>query len=89
MIRLEYTVKRAQLLKINAQVSSIWAKVHLDDCVCVLSDLTLLPLLRVGRKSWYIYNLLKVLTANVQSLSPMIVELIVLIQVENFEVIYM
>ena len=32
--------KRAQLLKIKAQVSSIWAKVYLDDCVCVLSDLT-------------------------------------------------
>ena len=32
-------------------------------------------------------NLLKVLTANVQSLSPKIDELIVLIQVENFDVI--
>ena len=28
--------------------------VYLDDCVCVFSDLTLLPLLGVGRKSWYI-----------------------------------
>ena len=28
--------------------------VYLDDCVCVLSDLTWLPLLGVGRKSWYI-----------------------------------
>ena len=28
--------------------------VNLDDCVCVVSDLTLLPLLGVGRKSWYI-----------------------------------
>ena len=27
---------------------------HLDDCVCVLPDLTWLPLLGVGRKSWYI-----------------------------------
>ena len=27
---------------------------YLDDCVCVLPDLTLLPLLGVGRKSWYI-----------------------------------
>ena len=27
---------------------------YLDDCVCVLSDLTWLPLLGVGRKSWYI-----------------------------------
>ena len=28
--------------------------VYLDDCVCLLSDLTRLPLLGVGRKSWYI-----------------------------------
>ena len=28
--------------------------VYLDDCVLVLSDLTWLPLLGVGRKSWYI-----------------------------------
>ena len=28
--------------------------VNLDDCVCVLSDFTLLPLLGGGRKSWYI-----------------------------------
>ena len=28
--------------------------VFLDDCVCVLPDLTWLPLLGVGRKSWYI-----------------------------------
>ena len=35
------TVIRAQLLKIKAHVSSILAKgVYLDDCVCVLSDLT-------------------------------------------------
>ena len=27
--------------------------VYLDDCVCVLSDLTLLPLLGKGRKSWF------------------------------------
>ena len=27
---------------------------YLDDCVCVLSDLTWLPLLGAGRKSWYI-----------------------------------
>ena len=27
---------------------------YLDDCVCVLPDLTWLPLLSVGRKSWYI-----------------------------------
>ena len=31
---------------------------YLDDCVCVLSDLTWLPLLGVGRKSWYIIILL-------------------------------
>ena len=31
---------------------------YLDDCVCVLPDLKSLPLLGVGRKSWYIiyYN---------------------------------
>ena len=34
------TVKRAQLLRIKSQVSSIWAKgCMLGDC-CVLSDLT-------------------------------------------------
>ena len=27
---------------------------YVDDCVSVLPDLTLLPLLVVGRKSWYI-----------------------------------
>ena len=27
---------------------------YVDDCVCVLSDLTSLPLLGVGRKSWYV-----------------------------------
>ena len=27
---------------------------YLDDCVCVLPDLTWLPLLGVGRRSWYI-----------------------------------
>ena len=39
MMRLGYIVKRAQLLKIKAQVSSLWAK----RCMlieCVLSDLT-------------------------------------------------
>ena len=50
MMRFGQTVKRVQLLKINAQVSSIWAK----GCVCVLSDLTSLPLLGVRRKPWYI-----------------------------------
>ena len=40
MMWLGQTVKRAQLLKIKAQLSSIWAKGYLDDCVCVLSDLT-------------------------------------------------
>ena len=33
--------------------------VYLDDCVCVLSDLTRLPLLGVERKSWYIIIMLK------------------------------
>ena len=37
MIRLGYTVKRTQLLKIKVQVSSIWAKgCMFDDCVCVI-----------------------------------------------------
>ena len=36
------TVKRAQLLKLKAQVSIIWVKgCILDDCVCVISlDMT-------------------------------------------------
>ena len=54
MMWLGYTVKRAQLLKIKAQLSSIWAKGCILMTVCVLSDLTRLPLLGVGRKSWYI-----------------------------------
>ena len=33
---------------------------YLDVCVCVLSDLTCLPLLGVGRKSWYIITALLV-----------------------------
>ena len=43
MMHLGYTVKRAQLLKIQAQLSSIWAKeciLMTVVCVCVLSDLT-------------------------------------------------
>ena len=37
MMQLGETVKRAQLLKIKAQVSSIWAKgCMFDDCVCVI-----------------------------------------------------
>ena len=33
--------KKGDLLKIKAQVTSIWAKGYMfDDCVCVLSDLT-------------------------------------------------
>ena len=47
-------VKRAQLLKIKAQMSSIRAKGCMFMTVCVLSDLTHLPLLGGGRKSWYI-----------------------------------
>ena len=34
------TVKGAQLLKIKAQVSSIWAKGYMLMTVCVLSNLT-------------------------------------------------
>ena len=58
MMRLGWTVKRAQLLKIKAQLSSIWAKGCILMTVCVLSDLTWLPLLGVGRKSWYIIIIL-------------------------------
>ena len=47
-------MKRAQLLKIKAQVSSIWAKIFMLMIVGVLSVLTCLPLLGDGRKSWYI-----------------------------------
>ena len=43
-----------QLLKIKAQMSSILAKGCMLMFVFVLSDLTWLPLLRGGRKSWYI-----------------------------------
>ena len=47
-------MKIAQLLKIRAQMSSIWAKGCMLMIVCVLSDLTWLLLLGWGRKSWYI-----------------------------------
>ena len=40
IMRLGSTVKRAQLLKIKAQVSSTWAKGCILMTVCVLSDLT-------------------------------------------------
>ena len=57
MMRLEQTVKKAQLLEITAHMSIIWVKwCRLGHCVCVLvlSDLTRQPLLGEGRKSWYI-----------------------------------
>ena len=47
-------LKWALLLKINAQMSSIWAKGCMLMIVCVLSDFTWPPLLGGGRKSWYI-----------------------------------
>ena len=39
-------------------MSSIWAKgcILMTVCMCVLSDLTRLPLLGVERKSWYIMD---------------------------------
>ena len=40
MMLLGKIVKRAQLLKIKAQVSSIWANGCMLMIVCVLSDLT-------------------------------------------------
>ena len=54
MTRLGKTVERAQLLNIKEQMSSIWARGCMLMIVCVLSDLTWLPLLRGGRKSWNI-----------------------------------
>ena len=58
LIWLGWTVKRAQLLKFKAQLSSIRAKGCILMTVCVLSDLTWLPLFGVGRKSWYIIIML-------------------------------
>ena len=40
VMRLRYTVKRAQLLNTNGQMSSIWANGCMLTIVCVLSDLT-------------------------------------------------
>ena len=40
MMRLGQTVKRVQLLKIKAQMSSVWAKGCMLIIVWVLSDLT-------------------------------------------------
>ena len=42
MMRLGGTVKRAQLLKIKARVSSIWAKgcILMTVCIYLLSDFT-------------------------------------------------
>ena len=40
MMRLGYTIKGAQLLKIKALMSSIWAKGCMLMIVCVFSDLT-------------------------------------------------
>ena len=54
MMRMGDIVKKAQLLKIKAQVSSIWAKGCMLKIVCVLSDLTWLLLLGGERKSLYI-----------------------------------
>ena len=38
----------------DGDVKYIPLGVYVDDCVCVLSDLTWLSLLGGGRKSWYI-----------------------------------
>ena len=46
--------KKGELLKIKAQMSCIWSKGCMLTTVCVLSDMTCLPLLGGGRKSWYI-----------------------------------
>ena len=62
--RLSYWKSENQLLKINywksttenqdSAVKYMGYGVYVDDCVCVLPDLTWLPHLGVGRKSWYI-----------------------------------
>ena len=55
MMWLGYTVKRVQLLKVKAQVLSIWAKgCMVDNYVCIIW-LTWLPLDRM-RKSWHIIS---------------------------------
>ena len=46
--------KNRKLLKIKEQMLSIWPKACMLMILCVLPDLTLLPLLGGGRKSWYI-----------------------------------
>ena len=43
---------------------------YLDDCVCVLPDLTWLPLLGVGRKSWYIIKWQPVVNIRKESSGP-------------------
>ena len=53
-MRLGQTVERAQLLNVKTQMSSIWAKGCMLMTVCVISDLTWVPLLGEKRKSWYI-----------------------------------
>ena len=45
----------------DSGVKYIGSGVYLD-CVCVLSDLTWLPLLGVGRKSWYIIYIFSIAT---------------------------
>ena len=54
MMWLGWTVKRAQLLNIKVQMPSVWTKGCMLMIMCVLSDLTWLPLLGGMRKSWYI-----------------------------------
>ena len=46
--------KRANTENQDADVKYMGYEVYFDDCECVSSDLTLLPLLGGGRTSWYI-----------------------------------
>ena len=55
MMRLGKTVKRRQLLKLKTQETIVYGlRGKCLMILCVLSDLTRLPILGGGRKSWYI-----------------------------------
>ena len=54
-------MNREQLLEIKAKMSNIWAKGCMSMIVSVLSDLTSQPLLGLGRKSWYIIIIIRLI----------------------------
>ena len=60
IMRLRKTVKRAQLPNTKSQMSSIWAKLCMLMIICVLFDLTRVPFLAGGRKSWDLITCLPV-----------------------------